>query len=182
MALDYDTVMNWKLPEIRQTLTQKDTMLYALGLGLGADPMDEKQLRFVYEKDLLALPTMAVVLAPTGFIWKIPELGADWKKLLHGEQGFELAQAHSDRRRTGRPHAHRLSRRQGQGQGRARLHRAHDFGREDRRDDRHAEIDEFLARRWRFWRTFRADARTARTARAARRIRCATCRRCRRPR
>jgi acyl dehydratase len=90
MALDYDTVMNWKLPEIRQTLTQKDTMLYALGLGLGADPMDEKQLRFVYEKDLLALPTMAVVLAPTGFIWKIPELGADWKKLLHGEQGFEL--------------------------------------------------------------------------------------------
>ena len=44
-------------------LTPKDTIPYALGLGLGADPMDERQLRFVYEKDLLALPTIATVLA-----------------------------------------------------------------------------------------------------------------------
>lgn len=90
MAIDYEKLMNLKLPEVRQTLTQKDTMLYALGLGLGADPLDEKQLRFVYEKDLQALPTMAVVLAPTGFIWKDPAHGVDWRKLLHGEQGFEL--------------------------------------------------------------------------------------------
>ncbi|MDE2362218.1 MAG: MaoC family dehydratase N-terminal domain-containing protein [Hyphomicrobiales bacterium] len=90
MAIDYDKLMNWPLPEIRQTLTHKDTMLYALGLGLGADPMDEKQLRFVYEKDLQALPTMAVVLAPLGFWMKNPEVGVDWKKLLHGEQGIEL--------------------------------------------------------------------------------------------
>ena len=33
---------------------------------------------------------MAVVLAPTGFIWKDPAHGVDWRKLLHGEQGFEL--------------------------------------------------------------------------------------------
>jgi acyl dehydratase len=90
MAIDYDQLMNLKVPEIRQTLTQKDTMLYALGIGLGADPLDEKQLRFVYEKDLVALPTMAVVLAPTGFLWKDPALGIDWRKLLHGEQGFVL--------------------------------------------------------------------------------------------
>ena len=59
MPLDYDKLLNWKLPEVRQKLTAKDTILYALGLGLGADPMDERQLRFVYEKDLLALPTIA---------------------------------------------------------------------------------------------------------------------------
>lgn len=90
MALDYQKLMNWPLPEIRQKLTPKDTMLYALGLGLGADPLDPKQLRFVYEDHLLALPTMAVVLAPLGFWMKDPEVGVDWKKLLHGEQGFTL--------------------------------------------------------------------------------------------
>jgi acyl dehydratase len=90
MALDYDRVKNWPLPEIRQKLEPKDTMLYALGLGLGADPLDAKQLRFVYEENLLALPTMAVVLAPLGFWMKNPDVGVDWKKLLHGEQGFVL--------------------------------------------------------------------------------------------
>ena len=38
-------------------------MLYALGVGLGLDPMDEGQLAFVYEKNLKVLPSMAVVLA-----------------------------------------------------------------------------------------------------------------------
>jgi hypothetical protein len=32
----------------------KDVMLYALGIGLGADPMDETELAFVYEKNLKA--------------------------------------------------------------------------------------------------------------------------------
>ena len=63
MPLDYDKLLNWRPPEVRQKLTRKNTILYALGLGLGADPMDERQLRFVYEKDLLALPTIATVLA-----------------------------------------------------------------------------------------------------------------------
>jgi hypothetical protein len=51
--------LDWRPLEVRQKLTRKDTILYALGLGLGADPRDERQLRFVYEKDLLALPTIA---------------------------------------------------------------------------------------------------------------------------
>ena len=41
-------------------------MLYALGIGLGADPMDEKELAFVYEKELKAVPTAATVLAAGG--------------------------------------------------------------------------------------------------------------------
>lgn len=90
MALDYQKLKNWPLPDVRQKIEPKDTMLYALGLGLGADPMDRKQLRFVYEQDLLALPTMAVVVAPLGFWMKDPAVGVDWKKLLHGEQGLVL--------------------------------------------------------------------------------------------
>jgi hypothetical protein len=40
MAIDYDRLMNWRLPPVRQTLGKKDCILYALGVGLGADPLD----------------------------------------------------------------------------------------------------------------------------------------------
>ena len=86
MAINYQTLKNWTLPEVEQRYTARDTMLYALGCAVGTDPMDEKALRFVYEKDLLALPTMAAVLAHPGFWLKDPGTGVDWVKLVHGEQ------------------------------------------------------------------------------------------------
>ena len=52
MAVDYQKLLNYPIPEVRQKYTRKDTMLYALGIGLGADPMDEQQLRYVYEDGL----------------------------------------------------------------------------------------------------------------------------------
>ena len=76
--------------EIEHTFTEKDTILYALGLGLGQDPMDEAQLRFVYEDGLQALPTMAVVLAYPGFWIREPDTGVDWVKVLHGEQAIRI--------------------------------------------------------------------------------------------
>ncbi|MFO1190408.1 MAG: MaoC/PaaZ C-terminal domain-containing protein [Alphaproteobacteria bacterium] len=88
MAVTYETLMNWKIPDVKVPHTKRDTMLYALGLGFGADPLDEKQLRFVYEKNLLSLPTMAVVLGAPGS-W-IRETGCDYTKLLHGEQGIVM--------------------------------------------------------------------------------------------
>ncbi len=70
--------------------TAKDTMLYALGCGAGADPMDEADLRFVAADDLVALPTMVSVLATPGFWMTDPALGIDHVKLLHGEQAIRL--------------------------------------------------------------------------------------------
>ncbi|MEX1035796.1 MAG: MaoC/PaaZ C-terminal domain-containing protein [Sneathiella sp.] len=90
MAIDYDKLTNWKFDEIEQTYTYKDSILYALGVGVSMDPLDMDQLRFTYEEDLLALPTMAVVLAYPGFFLKQPEFGVDWVKVLHGEQGIEI--------------------------------------------------------------------------------------------
>lgn len=88
----YERLLQYKIPEIEHTLTPRDTMLYALGVGLGADPMDEKQLRFVYEKNLAALPTMAVVLAaPHAWLRKTDTgFGA---KSVHGEQSFTIHKA-----------------------------------------------------------------------------------------
>jgi acyl dehydratase len=88
MALDVDKLLNWPFEELRHEYSTRDTILYALGLGLGSDPLDEEQLRFVYEKDLRALPTMAVVLAYPGFWLHDAATGVNWKKILHGEQGI----------------------------------------------------------------------------------------------
>jgi len=85
----YERLQQYTIPEVEHALTKRDSMLYALGLGLGADPMDEKQLRFVYEKDLLALPTMAVILAAP-HAW-IRNSGSGFAtKSVHGEQTFTI--------------------------------------------------------------------------------------------
>lgn len=90
MAIDYHRLKQWQFPEVRQSYTEKDCMLYALGLGMGADPVDPGQLQFVYEKQLKAMPTMAAVLGYPGFWMQDPESGIDWKKLLHGEQRLHM--------------------------------------------------------------------------------------------
>ena len=88
MAIDYDNLLSMEFPEVEQAYTLKDTMLYGLGLGLGMDPLDEAQLRFVYEKELRALPTMAAVLGHPGFWARESGTGLDWVRILHGEQSL----------------------------------------------------------------------------------------------
>ncbi|MFG1265802.1 MULTISPECIES: MaoC/PaaZ C-terminal domain-containing protein [Xanthobacter] len=90
MAIDYEKLMALAIPDVRQTYTARDTMLYALGVGLGHDPTDREQLRFVYEKALCALPTMAVVLASPGSWIRNLDTGIDYVKVVHGEQGLVL--------------------------------------------------------------------------------------------
>lgn len=91
--IDYDKTKAWRSGEVRHTYTARDTILYALGLGLGNDPMDEGQLRYVYEKGLVVLPTMAAVLAsPGAWMRDRQELGIDFLKLVHGEQSVTLHQ------------------------------------------------------------------------------------------
>jgi acyl dehydratase len=90
MAINYQKLANWDIPEAKQHLTKRDTILYALGVGLGADPCDADQLRFVYEEKLQALPTMAIVLGYHGPWHASPELGITRSHVVHGEQGFRI--------------------------------------------------------------------------------------------
>ncbi len=90
--LNDEAVRHWDFGRIVHAYTQRDTMLYALGLGIGADPLDEGELRFVFEKELQAVPTMATVLGSPGFWWRDPRTGAAWVKLVHGEQAVRLFQ------------------------------------------------------------------------------------------
>lgn len=90
MAIVYEKLMNIEIPTIEQSYTEKDTILYALGVGLGQDPTDREQLRFVYENNLKALPTQAVVLAHPGLWVRDLDTGIDYVKVVHGEQGLVL--------------------------------------------------------------------------------------------
>lgn len=90
MTINYDKLMAWPFEDVRHRYTARDTMLYALGLGLGTTPTDEDELRFVYEKNLQALPTYPVVLGYPGMWIQHPDTGVDWMRLVHGEQGLRI--------------------------------------------------------------------------------------------
>jgi acyl dehydratase len=92
--IDPDTLMRWPLPRVTQTYTERDSIVYALGLGAACgDPAADGNLRHVYEGaagGLMALPTMAVVLATGPFWMQDPATGIDWRRILHGEQTLRL--------------------------------------------------------------------------------------------
>jgi acyl dehydratase len=90
MPIVYDKLLALTIPEAEHTYTDKDTMLYALGVGLGHDPMNRDELAFVYEKDLKPLPTLAAVLGYPGFWIRELDTGIDWVRLVNGEQGVTL--------------------------------------------------------------------------------------------
>jgi len=89
--VDYERLKGFAIPEVRQTLTKRDTVLYALSVGFGQDPVGDGQLDFVDQKrELVAVPSMAVVLGYPGFWLANPATGVDPKSVLHGEQSIEL--------------------------------------------------------------------------------------------
>ena len=90
MAIDYQALKNWRIGDIDHHYTQRDVMLYALGVGIGADPVDPAQLRFVYEEGLCVLPSFALVMGYPGFWIRDPTIGVDWTKVLNVEQGIVM--------------------------------------------------------------------------------------------
>jgi MFE-2 hydratase 2 N-terminal domain len=90
MAIVYDRLMALDIPPREQSYDAKDCILYALGVGLGHDPMNEDELAFVYEKNLKVLPTMGTVLGHPGFWARNFDTGIDWVKVVNGEQGITL--------------------------------------------------------------------------------------------
>lgn len=89
-AFDPHALMAREFAPIVHRYDTRDTMLYALSVGMGADPLSADQLRFVYERDLQALPTMVSLLAYPGFWADDPTTGIDWRRLVHVEQAYVL--------------------------------------------------------------------------------------------
>jgi acyl dehydratase len=102
MPIYYPDILDQRTAARSFTYGDKDVMLYALGIGLGADPMDEKELAFVYERNLKVVPSAATVLAAAGGGGPVagrepPPLPAghrpsqiNYLMMVHGEQKVEL--------------------------------------------------------------------------------------------
>lgn len=73
-------------PDIPQSYTARDVILYALGVGLGEDPLASLDLNYLLEIDLAVLPTMAVTLGTPGMWVREPKLGINVGKLVHAAQ------------------------------------------------------------------------------------------------
>ena len=63
MAIDYDDMMQASATGLESSYDERDVMLYALGVGFMRDPLNEKELPFVYENNLKTVPSFASVIA-----------------------------------------------------------------------------------------------------------------------
>jgi len=89
--MNLETVLNWPFEDIVQSYSERDSILYALGVGLGTDPTDRRQLRYLYEGEgFAALPTMPAVLCHPGMWTSDPRTGIVRARQVHGEQGVVL--------------------------------------------------------------------------------------------
>ena len=88
MALNYAHLMSLKREGDRFRYTDRETMLYALGIGMGRDPLNADELPFVFEQPKLkTVPTMASVLTRVPLL---KDCGYDYTKVVHGEQCLSL--------------------------------------------------------------------------------------------
>ena len=100
MPIYYPDILEQKTAPRTFSYGDKDVMLYALGIGLSADPLDARELAFTYERGLKVVPTAATVLAAgararTG--GAEPQLAEGVRRseinylmVVHGEQMVEL--------------------------------------------------------------------------------------------
>lgn len=86
MGFSAERLLAFAFPIRRQSYQPRDAILYALGLGLGRNPLDPSDLGFLLEDRLKVLPTFGVTLATLGMWVKEPELGIDWVRLVHAGQ------------------------------------------------------------------------------------------------
>src|SRR6185295_6275759 len=80
-----DGVAHLRPADIRVSYGERECILYALGIGIGMDPLDPGELKFVYERaGLEAFPTMAVVLGWPGRMTD-PAFGVDDRLVVAGD-------------------------------------------------------------------------------------------------
>tara|TARA_B100000700_G_scaffold87447_1_gene98473 strand:+ start:5255 stop:6103 length:849 start_codon:yes stop_codon:yes gene_type:complete len=91
MTINYDEIMNLTSENVEISYSDKDSILYSLGIGLGNDPMNLNELKYVYENSQSVLPSMA-----TNFQYHSPLLlktNINFIMVVHGEQRLSITNA-----------------------------------------------------------------------------------------
>lgn len=86
MGIQIDRLLAHQFRPQRERYTERDAILYALGVGVGQNPVSSFDLEFLDETRLSVLPTFAVTLASPGMWIRDPQFGIDFDKLVHLEQ------------------------------------------------------------------------------------------------
>lgn len=76
-------IVGLELPATEFKYEERDTMLYALGIGA-------KELEFIFERGLKAIPTFAVIPAFPALMGLSSAVEINPVMILHGEQGFRI--------------------------------------------------------------------------------------------
>jgi acyl dehydratase len=90
--LNQERLLSWPFRDVQCAYSEREVIMYALCVGLGSDPIDRDHIRYVYEKDLVAFPTLPNVLGmydDDDFLAD-PEVGIDLSQMLHTEIGLTL--------------------------------------------------------------------------------------------
>lgn len=88
MAIDYDTLKTTEYNDVPVGYDQKDVILYALGIGLGRESHDHRELAYVYERlGPQTLPSFAAMLIPDGLL---RDAGCNVERMLHRSQSIQL--------------------------------------------------------------------------------------------
>ncbi|HMC14566.1 MAG TPA: MaoC/PaaZ C-terminal domain-containing protein, partial [Albitalea sp.] len=89
--MNLQNIIERRFEPVVQSYDWRDCALYALGLGIGSDPLDEDELPYVFEgRRQSAVPSQCMVLGWPEFWHADPAAGIDWVNILHGEERFEL--------------------------------------------------------------------------------------------
>jgi 3-hydroxyacyl-CoA dehydrogenase/3a,7a,12a-trihydroxy-5b-cholest-24-enoyl-CoA hydratase len=97
--IDVDLALGHEFPPLTTSYDERDLAIYALGVGAAADPLDTKELQYVYEMNgdgFRAVPTYAVVPIVNALVQmakegkQAPGLKYGFERILHGEQYTEL--------------------------------------------------------------------------------------------
>lgn len=90
--MNLEKLLSFPIPSLEATLTARDAMLYALGVGIGDRPEHPDDLQYLYERaePFRVMPSLVNVICHPGGWIMAPELDVQWVKLLHGEQRFEM--------------------------------------------------------------------------------------------
>jgi acyl dehydratase len=79
------TAVGKKLGSVEHSYSERDVMLYALGVGCGTD-----ELKFTYERELEVLPTFAVIPSFPAMLNLGGAMQVNPAMVLHGEQAIEV--------------------------------------------------------------------------------------------
>ena len=88
MPIEHQTLNTAEVTDVPFSYSERDVILYALGIGCGSDPTDPTQLAYVSEHaGLQALPTFAGMFVPDNIV---VDAGIDQTNMLHRSEVLQL--------------------------------------------------------------------------------------------